>query len=59
MEEKDASRFRGMALLALCALALFYACAGALNPWPYEWRSALVPLSNIREALVQYHVLRN
>jgi hypothetical protein len=35
----------------LCALSLFYALAGALNPWPYEWRGALVPLINIREAL--------
>jgi hypothetical protein len=42
---------------ALCAVSVFYALAGAVNPWPYEWRSSLVPLINIKDQLTQYHLI--
>ena len=38
----------------LCALSVFYALAGAMDPWPYEWRGAEVPLINIRDALWEF-----
>ena len=41
-------------LAGLCGLSVFYALAGALNPWPPEWHSFLLPLSNFKEAWLHY-----
>lgn len=38
-------------LAGLCAMSLFYALAGAMNPWPEEWRGLSMPLSNITDTL--------
>jgi len=35
----------------LCTLSVVYALAGAMNPWPEEWRGLSIPVSNVVDTL--------
>jgi hypothetical protein len=39
-------------LAGLVAISVFYAVAGALNPWPAPWHGPLLPLANVRDAIL-------